>query len=377
MIQKTTFLFLLIAVPFIALPLRGSNRVESSKYWADDESVPGFSPRTYVCYHRSGPIEIDGKLDEEAWTHIPWTAYFKDIRGEEWPDPEYDTRVKMTWDDEYFYVAAEMEEPHVWATIEERDAVIFHDNDFEVFLDPDGDTHGYYELELNALNTVWDLLLVRPYRDGGPAIDNWDINGLRTAVHVDGTLNNPEDRDNGWSVEIAFPLSVLEEFGRGTRPGDGVQWRVNFSRVQWHTNIENGEYRKKTDPETGNPLPEENWVWSPQGVVDMHRPETWGFVQFSRKLAGKGEDEFHFDKAELVKWELRNLYFAQRRFRSENGRYARSLQELEQIGFITAAIEYDPEIKSGFQTYEIRVRGENRFWHINDEGRTWSSKKDE
>ncbi|MFW6042789.1 MAG: carbohydrate-binding family 9-like protein [Marinilabiliaceae bacterium] len=281
----------------------------------------------------------------------------------------------MMWDDAYFYVAAQMEEPHVWGTIEECDAVIFHDNDFEVFIDPDGDTHGYYELELNALNTIWDLLLVRPYRDGGPAIDNWDISGLRTAVHVDGILNNPEDRDNGWSVEIAFPLEVLEEFGRGIRPGDGVQWRVNFSRLQWHTNIENGEYVKEKDPGTGNPLPEENWVWSPQGVVDMHRPETWGFVQFSRKLAGKGEDEFRFDKAELVKWELRNLYFAQRRFRAGNERYARSFDELKQVGFVPAALEFDPEMKTGFQTYEIRARGENRFWHINHEGRNWSSRR--
>lgn len=31
------------------------------------------------------------------------------------------------------------------------------DNDFEVFLDPDGDNHNYYEIEINAHNTVWDL----------------------------------------------------------------------------------------------------------------------------------------------------------------------------------------------------------------------------
>ena len=25
---------------------------------------------------------------------------------------------------------------------------------------------------------------------------------------------------------------------------------------------------------------EDNWVWSPQGLVDMHVPERWGVVQF-------------------------------------------------------------------------------------------------
>ena len=77
-----------------------------------------------------------------------------------------------------------MEEPDVWATLTERDSVIFHDNDFEVFIDPDGDTHAYYELEVNALGTAWDLILIKPYRDGGPAINGWDIAGLKVGVDV-------------------------------------------------------------------------------------------------------------------------------------------------------------------------------------------------
>ena len=63
----------------------------------------------------------------------------------------------MLWDDEYFYFAAELIEDQIWATLTERDSVIFYDNDFEIFIDPDGDSHQYYEFEINALNTVWDL----------------------------------------------------------------------------------------------------------------------------------------------------------------------------------------------------------------------------
>ena len=124
-----------------------------------------------------------------------------DIEGNLKPDPFYDTKVKMLWDDNYFYFGAEMEEPHIWATLTARDAVIFKDNDFEIFLDPDGDTHNYYELEVNALETEWDLLLLKPYRDQAKvAVDSWDIPGLITKVHVDGTLNDALDMDNGWTL---------------------------------------------------------------------------------------------------------------------------------------------------------------------------------
>ena len=119
--------------------------------------------------------------------------------------------VKMLWDDDYFYIAGYLEEPQLWATLTQRDSIIYMDNDFEVFIDPDGDTHNYYEMEMNALNTVWDLFLVRPYRDGGPAITSWDIKGLKTAVKLNGTINDSGDKDKGWFVEIAIPWDVLKE----------------------------------------------------------------------------------------------------------------------------------------------------------------------
>ena len=84
-----------------------------------------------------------------------------------------------------------MEEPHVWATLTEHDSVIFRDNDFEVFLNPTGDGMQYFEFEINALNTGWDLYLPKPYMKQGKADNSWEIPGLKTAVTVQGTLNNP------------------------------------------------------------------------------------------------------------------------------------------------------------------------------------------
>src|SRR5438105_4105243 len=210
-------------------------------------AVPSYvPPRGYVCYRATQPIRIDGKINDQAWQAAPWSESFVDIEGDKRPRPRFRTRMKMLWDDDALYIAAELEEPHVWATLTKHDSVIFHDNDFEVFLDPDGDNHVYAELELNALNTTWDLLLTKPYKDGGRALDAWEITGLRTAVRVDGTLNDPRDRDRGWTVEIAWPWKGLRELTPvPVPPHDGDQWRINFSRVQWQHEIVGGRYGKQ------------------------------------------------------------------------------------------------------------------------------------
>jgi hypothetical protein len=182
----------------------------------------------------------------------------------------------MFWSDSGLYIGAEMEEPHLWATLTEHDSIIFHDNDFEVFIDPDNDSLAYAELEINALNTTWDLLLIKPYLQGGRGVDGWEIQNLRTAVQLQGTLNDPSTIDDGWSIEIHIPWHALWEISTGeVPPKSGDQWKINFSRVQWKLDIVNGIYVK---PEGQK---EDNWVWSPQGVVDMHRPERWGIVHFT------------------------------------------------------------------------------------------------
>ena len=209
-------------------------------FWGNEfpELKIEYAPRTYVCYKTSTPMLVDGKLNDPGWVNAKWSESFVDIEGNLKPDPFYDTKVKMLWDDNYFYFGAEMEEPHVWATLTARDAVIFKDNDFEIFLDPDGDTHNYYELEVNAFETEWDLILLKPYHDQSKvAVDSWDIPGLITKVHVNGTINDPSDMDKGWSVEIAIPWKALEECAPNFHPQEGEQWKVNFSRVQWDVDI--------------------------------------------------------------------------------------------------------------------------------------------
>jgi hypothetical protein len=296
-----------------------------------------WAPRQYACCRAVEAPEIDGTLSDAAWAAAPWTEDFVDIEGPARPAPRFRTRAKMLWDDACLYVAAELEEPDVWGTLRERDSVIYHDNDFEVFIDPDGDTHEYYELEVNALGTEWDLLLMKPYRDGGPAVNAWDIAGLRTGARVEGTLNRPGDADAGWTVEIALPWAVLAECAhRDAPPTPGDEWRINFSRVEWRARpTADGRYEKLLDAATGKPLPENNWVWSPQGLIAMHYPEMWGIVRFSDAPAGvpRGAGEacdaaFEPDVRHAAAWSLRRVYYAERNWRAAHGAYTDDLAAL-------------------------------------------------
>ncbi|QOJ01369.1 MAG: carbohydrate-binding family 9-like protein [Phycisphaeraceae bacterium] len=236
-------------------------------------------PRVYRCVRTPEPPGLTAPGDAFPWSLAPWSEPFVDIsddHGRPSPPPPLDTRFKMLWDDRALHVLVWMDEPHVRATLTERDSVIYADNDIELFLDPTGAGRRYYEIEVNALGTVFDLALDRPYHEGGRADHTFDVRGLRACVRVDGTLNDPRDTDRGWAAGLAVPWAALDRHGQspGRPPAPGERWRVNVSRVQWDHRIVHGRY------ETVPGRPEHNWVWSPTGRIDMHRPERWGVVTF-------------------------------------------------------------------------------------------------
>ncbi len=130
-----------------------------------------------------------------------------------------------------------------------------------MFIDPDGDAQNYVELEINALNTVWDLFLEKPYRDGGHADNAFDIVGLKTGVrdpgHAEPSGATPTRRGRSRWRSRGASLERASETTSAPRPGQ--RWRINYSRVEWRTTVENGAYQKVPG------LREDNWVWSPQG----------------------------------------------------------------------------------------------------------------
>jgi len=319
------------------------------------------TPRSYIIqYTKTTPI-IDGDINDSAWKQAQWTEEFGDIEGDSKPSPYLHTKVKMLWDDSCLYIAAQIQEPQIFAYQKHHDDIVFHDNDFEVFIDPGNTTHQYYEVEVNAINTIFDLFLNIPYRDGGDGMINWNAEGLKSAVKVDGTVNDPSDIDKGWTVEIAIPFKSITIGFNKPGPQDGTLWRINFSRVEWDTKVKDGKYITQS--------PEHNWTWSPQGIIAMHAPERWGYLQFSKNVTAN--NTFILPYNELQRQYLWLIYYREHLYFRQHRTYALDLRQLGIDSNVvvqdrknTVQLEATPHQFMGFITDE----SDKTKWAIDQQG---------
>lgn len=280
--------------------------VENVELHADTSLAPQSLPcreenvAHYKAHRTTNPLLIDGKLDEESWKTAVRSSRFRDLVNG--TPTHLDTRAAVLWDDEYLYVGYWIEEPRVRATFTERDSPIYRDNDVELFI---AGRDGYYEFEINAHATIYEVLFfwkeaferygysnmvefdrtrpqAKPFNGVGYKSHprgrrigfwNWDYPGLLKAVHIDGTLNDDKDRDQGWTVELALPWSGLEILARGEGkalpPKDGDVWRMDFSRFNTYKDL-------PPSKDSGG------WAWSPHGVWDSHVPECFTVVEFEK-----------------------------------------------------------------------------------------------
>lgn len=258
----------------------------------------------YVAHKISHAITVDGDVAKPVWQAAAWSRRFVDMVSG--APGMYNTQAALLWNPTYLYIAFRAEEPFVSASITQRDGIVFLDNDLELFIDG-GDC--YYELEVNAANTVYEVFFIwrdafaqprfaRPefnvhdprtftfagdYDRTGPtfwrgahprgarwAFTGFDMPGLQTAVQVDGTLNDDTDIDRGWSLEIAIPWASLAVLagGRALPPRHGDEWRMFLGRFQ------------KLMLSGHEVQPHPAMALNPHGVYDTHQPEKWSTIRF-------------------------------------------------------------------------------------------------
>jgi hypothetical protein len=197
----------------------GEMRVRGPSLGAPPAPLP-----EYHAVRALGPLRIDGKLDEPAWQRAEAVT----LRGSMDGGPVSNRTVaRILYDDSFLYVGFECEDPDVWGTFRRRDDPIYNEEAVEIFLDASADLRTYHELEVSPHNVLFDAYF--PARRQGMDL-SWD-SGAESAVQVQGTLDDPSDRDKGWSVELKIPLRSLKDLPPGQRL-KGSRWRFNLYRLE-------------------------------------------------------------------------------------------------------------------------------------------------
>src|SRR5438477_613135 len=204
--------------------------------WGNGADLDGH--KMAECRWADGSITIDGKADEPAWKNAQLIDNFQMawLGPGDHPAPTK-TRARLLWDREYLYFFAEMEDTDVFANVKEHNGQTWDNDVFELFFKPATNKTGYYEFQVNAANTKFDMFL--PSRGAGaiPRFKNERKFHVDSAVVVDGTLNQWEDRDTGWSVEGRIPWRDLAP--TGGRPEINEVWTFALCRYDYSADLEN------------------------------------------------------------------------------------------------------------------------------------------
>lgn len=189
----------------------------------------------HEALYTQSAVAIDGKLDEPVWKQAKVYPMHLAVRpiegGGEIPKLTEGAKVQLAWDDEYLYLAADLEDADVVAEADEDNAHHYRTGDvLELFLRPPGKLC-YWEL-YGAPNGRQSTFF---YPSKGRVFMPSSVisgMGMKTAVVVRGTLNDPSDRDQGWTLEMAVPLKELAAKG-GVVSADSLPWQILVSRYNY------------------------------------------------------------------------------------------------------------------------------------------------
>jgi hypothetical protein len=217
--------------------------------------------REAVCYKVSQPPVIDGKLDDPAWANAAVIDRFSAFWDRDRADVGSGTRARLVWDDDALYFAATMTDNELRAFGTRRNDRLWFGDVFELFFKPFADRPEYYEFQVNPRSTILELAFPRRGFDFATLAARPPM-GMQATATVDGTLDQPGDRDRGWSVEGRIPWSLFAP--TGGRPALGASWRFALCRYDY-------------GPEGTKPVLMSS---APLTQASFHRYEDYGVLRF-------------------------------------------------------------------------------------------------
>jgi hypothetical protein len=225
------------------------------------------TPYTYtIPYAEKAPV-IDGKLDDKSWEQATFTTAF--VHHDTGKPAILQTRAKLLYDNTCLYLGMETEDADIYAHYTHNtDPLFLRDDLVEIFIDPDGDGKNYFEIGISARGIYYALMI--PYASESfvrpqplPQVK------IITATKLNGTINNPKDKDTSWTVEACIPLAPITE----TAPiaiAPGSQWSIGLFRIDYDQNTPKSKALGF-------------YSWQYVGKFGFHRPERFGKVTFDKQ----------------------------------------------------------------------------------------------
>lgn len=222
-------------------------------------------PTQFECRWTAEPIEIDGKGDEAAWRqaqvidvfHQPWL-------GDKAVWAKTATRARLLWNEEHLFFFADLEDHDLFADITEHDGKAWLNDVFELFFKPEASKPAYYEFQVNAAGTVLDMFIPKRAPDAFERFIKADKFNLQAKVQRRGTLNQHNDRDQGWSVEGRIPWTDFRP--TSGRPAAGADWKFALCRY---------DYSQGAKPELSTVAPLKSHPYP-----DFHAHEDYATLRF-------------------------------------------------------------------------------------------------
>jgi hypothetical protein len=218
------------------------------------------NPELTAAYTNS-EMTLDGMLNEEIWKISEMVVLKVNRTGDPVNDFSQQTRVRSCYDSSTLYISFECNDVDIWSRYDSHDQHLWQEEAVEVFIDTDLEPDTYVEIEVSPRNVVFDSYIVDPINIDIAATKKFDLPGMRTAVFVDGTLDNRNDEDKQWIVEIAIPFDEI--YRHKIQNFTDIRWRINFYRIDRDKNLESTGY-----------------AWSPTRDR-FHKPSSFGFLTFS------------------------------------------------------------------------------------------------
>lgn len=250
--------FLLLSLVFLTLARVPLAAVEA-RVEVDPASLP--APRRVVIPKLRGRLTLDGQLDEPVWAKAAEIGPF--VLADTGGPVREATTVRAWYDDTALHLGWTCVDVDIQATFTARDSKFWEEEVVEFFVTR-GDLARYYELQWNPLGGVFDALIFNELDAKGVSrriVGDWSFTaaGMRSAVKVQGTVQQSDDRDQSWQVEVTIPFADLG----GPAPKAGEIWRANF-------------YRYNRDARH----PVELQSWSPVFLRGFHQPSRFGALEF-------------------------------------------------------------------------------------------------